>query len=144
MGFSYVKIINIASVVWVEWEGDWSRFKKLLEEHLKTKYNKQYIWVVATFLHLFFFSSVTPSPVIDISLILPFTQLSSTMPKAFLLLAGALVLPGLVQGVMLRNEEKWKPLNIPRNRDLVRTATGTFWAVGWNQHLPGVMHTALC
>ena len=79
---------------------------------------------------LFFFSSVTPSPVIDISLILPFTQLSSTMPKAFLLLAGALVLPGLVQGVMLRNEEKWKPLNIPRNRDLVRTATGTFWAVG--------------
>uniref|UniRef100_A0A4W2DIF9 Chromosome 2 open reading frame 66 n=3 Tax=Bos TaxID=9903 RepID=A0A4W2DIF9_BOBOX len=61
---------------------------------------------------------VTPSPVIDISLILPFTQLPSTMPKAFLLLAGALVLPGLVQGVMLRNEEKWKPLNIPRNRDL--------------------------
>ena len=52
MGFRNVKIINIASVVWVEWEGDWSRFKKLLEEHLKTKYNKQYIWVVATFLHL--------------------------------------------------------------------------------------------
>nr|XP_020747467.1 uncharacterized protein C2orf66 homolog isoform X1 [Odocoileus virginianus texanus] len=52
------------------------------------------------------------------SLVLPFTQLPSTMPKAFLLLAGALVLPGLVQGAMLRNEEKWKPLNIPRNRDL--------------------------
>ena len=52
------------------------------------------------------------------TLILPFTQLPSTMPKAFLLLAGALVLPWLVQGVMLRNEEKWKPLNIPRNRDL--------------------------
>lgn len=93
---------------------------------------------------LFFFSSVTPSLVIDISLILPFTQLPSIMPKAFLLLAGALMLPGLVQGVMLGNEEKWKPLNIPRNRDLVRTATGTFWAVGWNQHLPGVKHTALC
>ncbi|XDB47722.1 PREDICTED: uncharacterized protein C2orf66 homolog [Capra hircus] len=44
--------------------------------------------------------------------------LPSIMPKAFLLLAGALVLPGLVQGVMLGNEEKWKPLNIPRNRDL--------------------------
>lgn len=28
MGFRNVKIINIASVVWVEWEGDWSRFKK--------------------------------------------------------------------------------------------------------------------
>ena len=52
------------------------------------------------------------------------------MPKAFLLLAGALALPGLVQGAMLRNEEKWKPLNIPRNRDLVRIATGTLRAVG--------------
>uniref|UniRef100_A0A8D0NPS8 Uncharacterized protein n=1 Tax=Sus scrofa TaxID=9823 RepID=A0A8D0NPS8_PIG len=55
---------------------------------------------------------------ISISLILPFTQLHSTMPKAFLLLCVAVVLPGLVHGAMLRNEEKWKPLNNPRNRDL--------------------------
>uniref|UniRef100_A0A8D0VK05 Uncharacterized protein n=1 Tax=Sus scrofa TaxID=9823 RepID=A0A8D0VK05_PIG len=55
---------------------------------------------------------------ISISLILPFTQLHSTMPKAFLLLCVAVVLSGLVHGAMLRNEEKWKPLNNPRNRDL--------------------------
>ncbi|XP_036713554.1 uncharacterized protein C2orf66 homolog [Balaenoptera musculus] len=40
------------------------------------------------------------------------------MPKALPLLAVALVLLGLVHGAMLRNEEKWKPLNNPRNRDL--------------------------
>ncbi|XP_059961926.1 uncharacterized protein C2orf66 homolog [Mesoplodon densirostris] len=55
---------------------------------------------------------------IDISLILPFTQLPSTMPKGLLLLAVALVLLGLAHGAMLRNEEKWKPFNNPRNRDL--------------------------
>ncbi|XP_030616295.1 uncharacterized protein C2orf66 homolog [Delphinapterus leucas] len=55
---------------------------------------------------------------IDISLVLPFTQLPSTMPKALLLLAVALVLLGLVHGAVLRNEEKWKPLNNPRNQDL--------------------------
>nr|XP_044624061.1 uncharacterized protein C2orf66 homolog [Equus asinus] len=40
------------------------------------------------------------------------------MPKACLLLCVALVPLGLVHGVMLRNEEKWKSLNNPRNRDL--------------------------
>nr|XP_019596853.1 PREDICTED: uncharacterized protein C2orf66 homolog [Rhinolophus sinicus] len=50
-------------------------------------------------------------------LILPFTQLHSTMPKAFLLLCVALVLLGPVHGAM-RNTEKWKPLSNPRNRDL--------------------------
>ncbi|KAF3824261.1 hypothetical protein GH733_008546 [Mirounga leonina] len=45
-------------------------------------------------------------------------MLRSTMPKAFLLLCVALVLFGLVHGATLRNEEKWKSLNNPRNRDL--------------------------
>ncbi|XP_058405478.1 uncharacterized protein C2orf66 homolog [Diceros bicornis minor] len=40
------------------------------------------------------------------------------MPKAFLLLCVALVLLGLVHGATLRNEEKWKSLNNPRNREL--------------------------
>ncbi|XP_004393575.1 PREDICTED: uncharacterized protein C2orf66 homolog [Odobenus rosmarus divergens] len=45
-------------------------------------------------------------------------MLRSTMPKAFLQLWVALVLSGLVHGATLRNEEKWKSLNNPRNRDL--------------------------
>ncbi|XP_037377772.1 uncharacterized protein C2orf66 homolog [Talpa occidentalis] len=43
------------------------------------------------------------------------------MPKAFLWLCVALllcVLLGPVHGATLRNKEKWKPLNNPRNRDL--------------------------
>ncbi|XP_073074537.1 uncharacterized protein C2orf66-like isoform X3 [Manis javanica] len=40
------------------------------------------------------------------------------MPKAFLLLCVGLALLGLAHGAMLRNEEKWKPRNNPRNRDL--------------------------
>ncbi|KAM5264996.1 uncharacterized protein C2orf66 homolog isoform 2-T3 [Hipposideros larvatus] len=40
------------------------------------------------------------------------------MSKAFLLLCVALVLLGPMHGAMLRNTEKWKPLNNPRNRDL--------------------------
>ncbi|KAK2489897.1 hypothetical protein MC885_013089 [Smutsia gigantea] len=40
------------------------------------------------------------------------------MPKAFLLLCVGLALLPLAHGAMLRNEEKWKPLNNPRNRDL--------------------------
>ncbi|KAM7105818.1 uncharacterized protein C2orf66 homolog [Molossus nigricans] len=40
------------------------------------------------------------------------------MPKAFLLLCVALVLLGPIHGATLRNKEKWKPLNNPRNRDL--------------------------
>lgn len=75
--------------------------------------------------------SLSLSVTVDISPILPFTQLHSTMPKACLLLCVALVLLGLVHGAMLRNEEKWKSLNNPRNRDLVRTYTGTCWAAGW-------------
>ncbi|XP_073074546.1 uncharacterized protein C2orf66-like isoform X1 [Manis javanica] len=44
--------------------------------------------------------------------------LHSAMPKAFLLLCVGLALLGLAHGHMLRNEEKWKPRNNPRNRDL--------------------------
>uniref|UniRef100_A0A8C0Z2J9 Uncharacterized protein n=2 Tax=Canis lupus familiaris TaxID=9615 RepID=A0A8C0Z2J9_CANLF len=55
---------------------------------------------------------------IDIAPILLSTQLHSTMPKASLLLCVALVLLGLVHGATLRNKEKWKSLNNPRNRDL--------------------------
>nr|XP_023447499.2 uncharacterized protein C2orf66 homolog [Dasypus novemcinctus] len=40
------------------------------------------------------------------------------MPKALLPLYVALILLGLTHGTTLRNEEKWKPLNNPRNRDL--------------------------
>ncbi|ELW47300.1 60S ribosomal protein L36 [Tupaia chinensis] len=36
-----------------------------------------------------------------------------------LLLCVALMLPGHAHGATLRNEEEWKPLNNPRNRDLV-------------------------
>ncbi|KAB1278922.1 Uncharacterized protein Cadr_000007281 [Camelus dromedarius] len=56
--------------------------------------------------------------VINISLILRFTQFHFTMPRAFLLLCVALVFLGLVHGAILRNKEKWKPLNNPRNWDL--------------------------
>nr|XP_031533607.1 uncharacterized protein C2orf66 homolog [Vicugna pacos] len=56
--------------------------------------------------------------VINTSLILPFTQFHFTMLRAFLLLCVALVFLGLVHGAILRNKEKWKPLNNPRNRDL--------------------------
>ncbi|XP_014401058.1 PREDICTED: uncharacterized protein C2orf66 homolog [Myotis brandtii] len=42
----------------------------------------------------------------------------STMPKAFLLLSAALVLLGPVHGATLRNQDTWKPLSNPRNRDL--------------------------
>ncbi|XP_039700257.1 uncharacterized protein C2orf66 homolog [Pteropus medius] len=41
-----------------------------------------------------------------------------TMPTMFLLLCAALVILGPVHGATLRNKEKWKPLNNPRNRDL--------------------------
>ncbi|XP_006878987.1 PREDICTED: uncharacterized protein C2orf66 homolog [Elephantulus edwardii] len=48
-----------------------------------------------------------------------FIQLHSIMPKALLLLLGvSLVLFAHVHGATMRNEEKWKPLNNPRNRDL--------------------------
>ncbi|XP_074255425.1 uncharacterized protein C2orf66 homolog [Saimiri boliviensis] len=48
-----------------------------------------------------------------------FTQLHSIMTIAPLLLQRvALVLLGHVHGATLRNEDKWKPLNNPRNRDL--------------------------
>ncbi|XP_008590556.1 PREDICTED: uncharacterized protein C2orf66 homolog [Galeopterus variegatus] len=48
----------------------------------------------------------------------PFTQLHSTMSKApLLLLCLALVLPEHMHRAMLRNEDKWKSLNNPRNRD---------------------------
>ncbi|EPY77260.1 hypothetical protein CB1_001282005 [Camelus ferus] len=40
------------------------------------------------------------------------------MPRAFLLLCVSLVFLGLVHGAILRNKEKWKPLNNPRNWDL--------------------------
>ncbi|KAM9664728.1 uncharacterized protein C2orf66 homolog [Trichechus inunguis] len=41
------------------------------------------------------------------------------MSKALLLpLCVALVVCGHAQGATLRNKEKWKPLNNPRNRDL--------------------------
>lgn len=59
------------------------------------------------------------------SLVLALAQLHSAMPKAFLLLCVGLALLGLAHGAMLRNEEKWKPRNNPRNRDLVRTCSGT-------------------
>ncbi|XP_044890135.1 uncharacterized protein C2orf66 homolog isoform X2 [Felis catus] len=45
-------------------------------------------------------------------------MLRSTMPKALLLLCVVLVLLGLVPGATVRNGEKWKPLNNPRNREL--------------------------
>ncbi|XP_057359728.1 uncharacterized protein C2orf66-like isoform X2 [Manis pentadactyla] len=45
-------------------------------------------------------------------------QLHSTIPKAFLLLCVGLALLALAHGAMLRNEEKWKPLNNSQNRDL--------------------------
>ncbi|KAG3274911.1 hypothetical protein H1C71_020491 [Ictidomys tridecemlineatus] len=49
----------------------------------------------------------------------PFTQLHCIMSKApLLLLCVALVLTGHVHGATLRNEDKWKPLSNPRNRDL--------------------------
>lgn len=54
--------------------------------------------------------------------------------------------PGATWACARSHAGKWRKmeaLNIPRNRDLVRTATGTFWAVGWNQHLPGVAHRTL-
>ncbi|XP_047300293.1 uncharacterized protein C2orf66 isoform X1 [Homo sapiens] len=45
--------------------------------------------------------------------------LHSTMTRApLLLLCVALVLLGHVNGATVRNEDKWKPLNNPRNRDL--------------------------
>ncbi|XP_003253926.1 uncharacterized protein C2orf66 homolog [Nomascus leucogenys] len=57
--------------------------------------------------------------IIDSSPIPCFTQLHSTMTRApLLLLCVALVLLGHVNGATLRNEDKWKPLNNPRNRDL--------------------------
>ncbi|XP_039104880.1 uncharacterized protein C2orf66 homolog [Hyaena hyaena] len=40
------------------------------------------------------------------------------MPTALLLLCVALVLLGPVHGATARNEEKWKSLNNPRNREL--------------------------
>ncbi|XP_070277849.1 uncharacterized protein C2orf66 homolog isoform X2 [Myotis yumanensis] len=40
------------------------------------------------------------------------------MPKAFLLLSAALVLLGPVHGATLRDQDTWKPLSNPRNRDL--------------------------
>nr|KAF6493921.1 hypothetical protein HJG63_001842 [Rousettus aegyptiacus] len=40
------------------------------------------------------------------------------MPTMFPLLYVALVLLGPAHGATLRNKEKWKPLNNPRNRDL--------------------------
>ncbi|XP_006862109.1 PREDICTED: uncharacterized protein C2orf66 homolog [Chrysochloris asiatica] len=55
---------------------------------------------------------------INISLISPFTQRHSTMSKALLLLFVALILFGHAPGTTLRNEETWKSLNNPRNRDL--------------------------
>lgn len=79
-----------------------------------------------------------------ISLVLPSSQLHSIMPKAFLLLCVALVLLGLVHGATLRNREKWKSLNNPRNRDLVRACTGTCWATGWNWQVFGRMGAAVC
>uniref|UniRef100_A0A2K5DHA2 Chromosome 2 open reading frame 66 n=2 Tax=Aotus nancymaae TaxID=37293 RepID=A0A2K5DHA2_AOTNA len=55
----------------------------------------------------------------DSSLVPSFTQLHSTMTTApLLLLCVALVLLGHVHGATLRNEDKWKPLNNSRNRDL--------------------------
>lgn len=54
-----------------------------------------------------------------------------TMPTMFPLLCVALVLLGPAHGATLRNKEKWKPLNNPRNRDLVSTYTGAWWAAGW-------------
>uniref|UniRef100_G1U9Q5 Chromosome 2 open reading frame 66 n=2 Tax=Oryctolagus cuniculus TaxID=9986 RepID=G1U9Q5_RABIT len=48
-----------------------------------------------------------------------FSQLHSTMSKVpLLLLCVALGLIGPVYGNALRNEDKWKPLSNPRNRDL--------------------------
>lgn len=70
-------------------------------------------------------SLFSPSLTADISLVLALAQLHSAMPKAFLLLCVGLALLGLAHGAMLRNEEKWKPRNNPRNRDLVRTCSGT-------------------
>ncbi|XP_037598003.1 uncharacterized protein C2orf66 homolog [Cebus imitator] len=59
------------------------------------------------------------SVTMDSSPIPSFTQLHSTMTTApLLLLRVALVLFGHVHGATLRNEDKWKPLNNPRNRDL--------------------------
>ena len=52
------------------------------------------------------------------------------MPKALALLCVALVLLGPLHGDPLRDKEQWKPLNNPRNRELVRTCTGTRWAAG--------------
>lgn len=66
-----------------------------------------------------------------------------TMPTMFLLLCAALVILGPVHGATLRNKEKWKPLNNPRNRDLVRTYTGACWAAGWSWHHSGFLHNAL-
>ena len=63
--------------------------------------------------------------IIDSSRIPSFTQLHSTMTRApLLLLCVALVLLGHVNGATVRNEDKWKPLNNPGNRDLVRTRLG--------------------
>ncbi|XP_011852579.1 PREDICTED: uncharacterized protein C2orf66 homolog [Mandrillus leucophaeus] len=57
--------------------------------------------------------------IIDSSPIPSFTQLHSTMTRAsLLLLCVALVLLWHVNGATLRNKDKWKPLNNPRNRDL--------------------------
>lgn len=65
------------------------------------------------------------SMIIDSSPIPSFTQLHSTMTRAsLLLLCVALVLLWHVNGATLRNKDKWKPLNNPRNRDLVRTHLG--------------------
>ncbi|KAF5910615.1 hypothetical protein HPG69_004703 [Diceros bicornis minor] len=70
--------------------------------------------------------------------------LHSTMPKAFLLLCVALVLLGLVHGATLRNEEKWKSLNNPRNRELFfRTLQAYFKGRGLDLGRQNLLHPHL-
>ncbi|XP_006159986.1 uncharacterized protein C2orf66 homolog [Tupaia chinensis] len=50
----------------------------------------------------------------EVALLLPVSMSRAPL----LLLCVALMLPGHAHGATLRNEEEWKPLNNPRNRDL--------------------------
>ncbi|KAL0626519.1 GPI inositol-deacylase [Plecturocebus cupreus] len=70
------------------------------------------------------FSCLSLPMTIDNSPVPSFTQFHFTMTTApLLLLCVALVLLGHVHGATLRNEDKWKPLNNPRNRDLAEVLT---------------------
>ncbi|XP_070929221.1 uncharacterized protein C2orf66 homolog isoform X1 [Macaca nemestrina] len=64
-------------------------------------------------------SNFSASRFLQMAFIQQWNVLHSTMTRAsLLLLCVALVLLWHVNGATLRNKDKWKPLNNPRNRDL--------------------------